>query len=109
MPVHGWAAKRRPGPGQIRRTCRRGITRLESAGEPFHALSRRPVGPALGADLTLHALLNPVIAHGSGCVDRFLDLVGEEHAFIAKRIGPHPRETVGLKLHLNREGVALGL
>ena len=62
---------------------REGVARVRVAGleallQPLLAVGRRPVGPALRVDLTLHPLLDPVVADRGRRVDRVVQvLLGE--------------------------------
>ena len=85
----------RPGAGRaaVRRRCRSSSGhRVVARAEPLLALLRRPVRPALRVDPALELLLDPVVAHGRGGVERLVDVgLGERLEEAASR--PHASPT----------------
>ena len=66
------------------------------------------MGERVGVDPAARLLLDPVVAHRSGRVDRLVDLVGVvELAAGVGVVGPHPGQAVGLQLEPHRQGVGL--
>src|SRR4026209_40699 len=72
--------------------------RLESAAEPFDALSRGAVREGVGIHATSGHFLHAVVADRAGGGDAFVDVAGLEDVALRGVVAPDAGVTVGLQL-----------
>src|SRR5512145_2456374 len=74
------------------------LTRGEAAAKPATALLCRSVGPGLRMDAPAAPSLDAIVADRGRSAERLLDVPRLEQLALRGRMGPDPREAVGLKL-----------